>query len=334
MRGETSHKRSSSEEIRIREARAMDAGKSSTVPAKCELCDASIRKPSIIGNDVYGGSADQKFYRCPHCDVAFLYPRMSEKDEKRFYAQEFERFMEKRAGKDFDWRGPEAHIQSNQKQYARRLPFFEELLSPSLSVLEVGCSSGFMLLPLKERGLDVVGIEPSGGFSGFLKQKGIDVYSSMQDLKDSAVDVKEFDLVMHFFVLEHMRDPVKFMRDTLGFLKPGGVMICEVPSRSDPLLTIYNIPAFHKFYWSVAHNYYFNRPSLEYVLYQVCDDFEILPEQRYDISNHMTWALEGKPGGQGKYTSFFTPELESSYLESMKRTGHCDTMVVRICKKG
>ena len=109
-------------------------------------------------------------------------------------------------------------------------------------------------------------------------------------------------------------------------------MVFEIPNRSDPLITVYKIPAFDKFYWSVAHNYYFNQPSLEYVLGKVGVKFEILPEQRYDISNHMTWALEGKPGGQGKYSSLFTAELGKIYLESMMKTGHCDTLIAHLRK--
>ena len=110
-------------------------------------------------------------------------------------------------------------------------------------------------------------------------------------------------------------------------------MVFEVPSCSDPLISVYNVPAFNRFYWSIAHDYYFNKNSLGYVLKNVTDKFEIIPEQRYDLSNHMTWALEGKPGGQGKFSSFFTPALENAYRESMIKTGHCDTLIGRVYKK-
>lgn len=303
-------------------------------PEECPLCREKIEEIKIVGDFVYGGTSDQKFYFCSHCDVAFLYPPLSKENEENFYAKEFEKFMEKRSGIDSDWSGPEAHIKSNHNQYKRRLHFFKDFISPRKRVLEIGCSSGFMLLPLKEKGLEVVGIEPSMGFTGFLRKQGVLVYDSLEAM--SSGYEKKFDLVLHFFVLEHLRDPVEFLRNALDFVAPGGTMVFEVPSRSDPLISIYNIPAFHRFYWSVAHNYYFNRKSLEYVLRRVAEDcgitFEIIPEQRYDLSNHITWALEGKPGGQGKYSSFFTPALERVYLESMIKTGHCDTFIARIHK--
>jgi SAM-dependent methyltransferase len=299
-------------------------------PTECRLCGVKLDVTEVVADFVYGGTHNQKFYRCPYCDIAFLYPPMSEEEEHNFYTREFEKFMEKRAGKDFDWSGPEAHIRSNKKQYERRLRFFSDLISPGKRVLEIGCSSGFMLLPLKEQGLEVAGVEPSGGFTTFLKNQGVPVYDSLEVLSAISSGTKKFDLVLHFFVLEHVRYPIEFLRKALEFVAPGGAMVFEVPSRSDPLICIYNIPDFHKFYWSVAHNYYFNCQSLEYVVRQVANDFEIFPEQRYDLSNHMTWALEGKPGGQGKYSSFFTPELERTYLESMTKTGYYDTLICRI----
>lgn len=301
-------------------------------PEKCILCGNKSGDFKIEGDFVYGGSKAQKFYCCPECDVAFLYPEMSGKQGKHFYAKEFEKFMEKRSGDDFDWSGPEVHIKSNKKQYLRRLKFFSDLIAPAKSLLEIGCSSGFMLFLLKEKGMDVIGIEPSAGFGNFLKSRGVTVFDSLDALRKSNNKDKKFDLVMHFFVLEHVRQPVVFLKEALGLVARGGKMIFEVPNRADPLISIYNIPAFQKFYWSIAHHYYFNRKSLEYVLKLLGVRYEIFNEQRYDISNHMTWALEGKPGGQGRFSAFFTPELEKIYLESMSKTGYCDTLVVRVHK--
>jgi len=302
-----------------------------TSPYSCRLCGINLDHSEIIADYVFGGSSNQRFYHCSNCDIVFLYPPMTQEEEQQFYSGEFEKFMETRSGGDFDWSGPETHIKSNQKQAERRFPYFSDLISSEKSVLEIGCSSGFMLLPLKQKSVEVVGIEPSGGFTKFLKSNDITVYSSIEELLTSS-QIKLFDLVMHFFVLEHLRDPVGFLKQTLNLVKAGGHMVFEVPSRSDPLLSIYNIPAFHKFYWSIAHNWYFNHNSLEYILNRVANDFEIMNEQRYDLSNHMTWALEEKPGGQSKYSALFTPALENAYRQSMIETGHCDTLICRICK--
>lgn len=303
------------------------------LPANCRLCAKKLTQPKIVSDSIYGGKKWQRFYQCPHCQVAFLYPPVNEKEESRFYAGKFEKFMDKRAGHDLGWMSPQAHAKSNEKQYRRRLRFFSEHIAKDKRLLEIGCSSGFMILPLKEKGMQAIGIEPSRSCADYLVNKGIPVFSSLEELKKTPLSRRKFDLLLHFFVLEHLRNPIIFLKNCFKLLVSGGVMVFEVPSLSDPLLSIYNIPAFKKFYWSIAHNYYFNKESLEYVLKHVAKDYEIIPEQRYDLSNHMNWALYGKPGGQGKFSSFFLPELDKAYLKSMRETGHCDTFIVKIYKK-
>jgi SAM-dependent methyltransferase len=302
-------------------------------PETCRLCHTRPGRFEVVGDYVYGGRPEQKFYQCPNCDVAFLYPSSTEEEDARFYAGEFEKFMEDRSGGRAGWSGPQEHIRANQPQLARRMAVLNREVGESkLKILELGCSSGFMLFPLKERGMEVMGVEPSGGFLSFVRSRNIPVYTSLEEFKNQSGAAGDLDLVLHFFLFEHVREPFSFLQQCLEVLKPKGRMFFEVPSRDDPLITVYNVPAFHKFYWSVAHHWYFNRSSLEFVLGQLGCRYELIPEQRYDLSNHFWWALTGKPGGSGKFSSRFTPELEAAYKESMRRTGHCDTYFVWVYK--
>ena len=86
-------------------------------PNQCRLCHKALKTLEIVGDFVYAGNPQQKFYRCQDCDIAFLYPAMTEKEEQKFYNKEFEKFMEKRAGQDFDWSGPEVHFKTSHKHY-------------------------------------------------------------------------------------------------------------------------------------------------------------------------------------------------------------------------
>ena len=40
----------------------------------------------------------------------------------------------------------------------------------------------------------------------------------------------------------------------------------------------------------------------------------------------MVWMMEGRPGGMGRYTDFFSAELEDSYSSALKRNWLCDTL--------
>ena len=82
------------------------------------------------------------------------------------------------------------------------------------------------------------------------------MYSSIEKLKKNTN--KKFDLIIHFFVLEHIADPIKFIKSLLPLLEKKGQIIFEIPNVADPLHTLYNISAFERFYWSIAHHWYFS----------------------------------------------------------------------------
>ena len=303
------------------------------LPEKCPLCHAVGEKQSVVTHHVYGGAKNQPraFFYCEVCDVRYQYPGLTPEEEARFYAAEFEGFMASRAGNKGGWHNAEDHIIANEPTRQRRMKYLAPHLDEHSRVLEVGCSSGFMLFPLAEAGHDCTGIEPSGVFSEFVKNRGLTAYDSLRQMQEVAPDV-QFDVILHFFVLEHIADPVAFLEAQLNLLKPGGKIIFEIPNAADPLYSVYDIPAFERFYWSVAHPWYFSEDSLHYLLKQIGLPYEILRDQRYDLSNHMVWARDGMPGGMGRFTETLGLELEDGYKQALIRTGKCDTLVGVISK--
>lgn len=304
--------------------------KNNQIPNNCRLCGASQESQIIRAATVFGGRAEHKFWHCRSCDAVYLYPVPSIEEETYFYKKEFEKFMSSRSGQERDWSNAEAHIQTNQDQVGRRWKFLAPFLEPGTDILEIGCSSGFMLNAFRKEGLHCVGVEPSGEFLEFLHSNGYEAYQTLEALKKNHSEL--FDLVVHFFVFEHIRDPFQFLQENLKLLKPGGKIIAEIPCVNDPLTSLYTIPAFERFYWSVAHHFYYSPKSLKYVLDKLDLKYEMIPEQRYDLSNHITWLMEGKPGGQGKYSNVFSQELIEKYKDDLKKKWLCDTIFVVIDK--
>ena len=304
-----------------------------TATPRCRFCGADPSQQAVKGAFVYGGTPEQKFWRCGACEMIYLYPAMSEADEQVFYSREFEKFMASRAGQDMDWTGPEQHVASNQREVRRRLPFLLPRIPSGSRVLEVGCSSGFMLMALREHGMSVSGIDPSGGFIDFVRSKGIPCVHSREELPGPRTsDLGLWDAILHYYVFEHVREPVGFIHDYMALLSPGGRMIFEVPSATEPLIELYQVPAFEQFYWSVAHHWYFTPASLSRVLERAGYRYELFPEQRYDVSNHMVWMQDGRPGGYGKYAAVFGSELDDVYKQTLKKAWLCDTIVAVVHK--
>lgn len=299
------------------------------LPTQCRLCAAPIEKQFVATAHVHGGRQGQAFFRCENCGVFYQYPPISPVEEEHFYVWEFESFMASRAGVAGGWHHPEEHVKANRQQVERRMRYLTKLLpvGRALQICEIGCSSGFMLYPLREAGHQVFGIEPSGVFGEYLRERGVEFVSSLNELFENGAPTVQFDVVMHFFVLEHVGDPLTFVERNIELVRDGGMIIVEVPNAADPLVSVYDIPAFERFYWSIAHHWYFTESSLEYVLQRSGYPFEILRDQRYDLSNHMVWAITGRPGGQGRFSAVLGEELDMTYRQRWVECGRCDTLI-------
>jgi SAM-dependent methyltransferase len=298
----------------------------------CRICNAGPSTQKVRAETVFGGKVEHNFHECSSCEAVYLYPIPSTEEEALFYKQEFEKFMSSRAGSERDWANTERHVQTNQDQVKRRWPFLQNSIKPDIDLLEMGCSSGFMMIAFRDAGVRCIGIEPSGEFIGFLKEKDFEAYQSLPELLEKKPN-SSFDLITHFFLFEHIRDPFSFLKETYQLLKPGGKMIMEIPCVHDPLTSVFNIPAFENFYWSIAHHYYYSKKTLEYILNKLGYQYEILPEQRYDLSNHITWMTEGKPGGQGKLNHLFSQKTLQSYRHDLLNSWTCDTVFLTVKKE-
>jgi hypothetical protein len=60
--------------------------------------------------------------------------------------------------------------------------------------------------------------------------------------------------------------------------------------------------------------------------------YELVPEQRYDLSNHIKWMTEGKPGGQGQFNHIFSEALREAYADDLKSHWLCDSIFLTIFK--
>jgi SAM-dependent methyltransferase len=298
----------------------------------CRWCNAESFQQSIRAEYVFGGKSEHKFWECGACGLVYLWPIPSEEEEKYFYAQEFEKFMSSRTSGDRDWSGPEKHISTNQDHVHRRMKYIEKELDVAKNILEIGCSSGFMMDAFRDRGMHCVGIEPSNTFLEFLRHKKHVAFSSLDELREKMPE-KKFDIIVSFFVLEHIRDTAQFIQSQLDMLTANGVIIAEVPCVNDPLTSLYKIPAFERFYWSIAHHYYFSPKSLSAILDSLDCQYYFLPEQRYDLSNHLVWMMEGRPGGQKRFSHVFSQDTIDRYCQDLKTSWHCDTFFVYIRRK-
>ena len=94
------------------------------------------------------------------------------------------------------------------------------------TVLEIGCGGCVLLERLKNLGLEVVGIDPSPIAAEAGQEKGIRV---IREFFPSSNLPFVPDLIFQVDVLEHIENPVVFLRAQAEFLAPGGLVVVNVP---------------------------------------------------------------------------------------------------------
>ena len=210
------------------------------------------------------------------------------------------------------------------EEAALRLERLRPFLGPDVRLLEVGAGSGAFLDSARPNVGEIAAVEPDDEARDFIaRQLGIDVAHDLGELDDS---VDRFQLVVGFHVLEHLQDPVEFLRRLHGLTRPGGRVIMEVPNIDDALIAVYGTPAITNFYYQKAHLWYFSAVTLERVFVAAGMRVEIEGVQRYDLSNHLHWLRVGEPGGQGYYGTLISPEASAAYAESLQTAGRTDTL--------
>ncbi len=282
----------------------------------CRICGSE--KTTQIYDQV-SQAPESSVYICQACGINFIHPIMSQQEEDDFYAESFENYMAQRSGPS--WESPEEHFFSQQSEGERRLNLVRKYLKRSHSVLEIGSSTGYFLDDLRGYTAGITGIEPSRLFREYANSMDIRTVSKIEELTG-----QKYDIILMYYVVEHLRDPVGYFRDLKCMLTGGGKILVEVPNVDDALITLYNAKGFQSFYWQKAHYYNYSHHSLEYVLKKAGYQVSTHPEQRYDLSNHMNWLQNGVPGGTGLYSEYFGKEVEVSYAETLKQNWICDTI--------
>ena len=142
-----------------------------------------------------------------------------------------------------------------EKRYNEIIDSFEPYRKTNC-LLDYGCGDGLFLDIAKKRGWDVYGIEYSETHINNCKAKGLKVYNS--DDFQNILPPGSFDVVTSFEVIEHIPDPVAFLRmvrHNIGDRRDTGVFF-EVPN---VLFTIRDLGIWDIIY---EHCSYFSSGSL------------------------------------------------------------------------
>lgn len=187
---------------------------------KCPLCGSSPEMHASF-ETVHEGDLVLEFSLCERCGLVFQSTQMSDEKLAQYYSGSYRTLVQgSESPTDKDLR-----VQSGR---ARHIIGFAKQYLPSVGKhLDIGSSSGALLA--RSRALwksEVVGVEPGDAYREYSERKGIETTPRLEDL-----DGRRFDLITLAHVLEHLPDPVQYLRRLRhNWLEPEGYLLIEVPN--------------------------------------------------------------------------------------------------------
>jgi 2-polyprenyl-3-methyl-5-hydroxy-6-metoxy-1,4-benzoquinol methylase len=256
----------------------------------CPLCSGKGDK--TLAAELRRGSGQVHY--CAQCDHGFLVAAPLV-DPKLYYAESYRKEYSHNADAAATNARELFEVYSNYQR--DRLRMVTPLLGPQTRLLEVGASSGQFLVHVKDQVAEVNAIELDKACCAYVKSE-LGIAADDELLEHSVFASKTYDVVCAFQVMEHVGDPVAFLEGLRAATKEGGHIFVEVPNIADPLLSIWDVPTYHKFYYHSAHLHYFSEASLRLVAERAgfsADEIEVLPTQDYNLLNHLHWIMNDGP---------------------------------------
>ena len=104
------------------------------------------------------------------------------------------------------------------------------------TLLDIGCSFGWMLDEASRRGWQAVGVEPSASAAGEAKDAGLEVLEG--HFPHPGLTGRRFDVVTLMDVFEHLPDPVRTLMEIRAVLDQRGLLAIKLPNSLGPIYRI------------------------------------------------------------------------------------------------
>lgn len=248
----------------------------------CPLCQSA--DTNIISREVRG-SVLCDVVRCSSCELIFLPEEI--KNHARLQA-----FYED----DYQYQPSIDNIIDSkhspyQKKVEMLMPYLKE---SSARLLEIGTGPGHFIRAVRPYVKHIAGLELNRSQASYCRDAyGVDVQSvSVDEFRCENL----FDVVCCFQVIEHVPNPVEFLKTILKFVRPGGILAVDVPNSNEPLLSMYKLEGYEKFYFRKTHLFNYNPKNLGLLFEKAgIKNFNIELLQFYSLSNHLHWLHHKRP---------------------------------------
>jgi 2-polyprenyl-3-methyl-5-hydroxy-6-metoxy-1,4-benzoquinol methylase len=210
----------------------------------------------------------------------------------------------------------------------RRFELHKELIKGS-EILDFGCGRGGFIQLSKNISKRSVGLELNKINREYINNSGVQCVNTLSELNDD-----KFDLITLNHVFEHLNDPINILIELQKYLKDDGIIIIEVPHARDLLLETFNLESFKNFTLWSEHLILHTKKSLEiFATNSGLHMKSMRGFQRYPISNHYNWLLNGQPSGHEIFHNLNNDDFHKHYEKLLDSIDQTDTLIGYFSKK-
>ena len=258
----------------------------------------SVCCPICVANDVTLLSKNLRrgvgtVYFCSDCDLGFLENRNF--DAIDYYKSDYRKSVSHKAEPSAT--NSEEIFTTYVNKQADRIDQVLPLINSETRFLELGASAGQFIHHLLGKCASISAVELDEDCKLALEKiPGVRV--SGEPLSSSEFYGSVFDVICAFQVLEHIPDPISFLKEIYLCLAPEGVAFVEVPNLYDPLLSVWNIEEYKDFYYHEDHLFYFSDRSLSLCAMEAGFDKTKISfnyTQDYNLLNQIHWITTRQP---------------------------------------
>ncbi len=230
---------------------------------QCNVCQGTDWTTALTAVDHTVSNESFTIQRCNACSFQFTSPRPTPDSIGKYYlSTNYISHAESAHGlKDHIYHIIRKHtIHRKHKLIAK--------YHPQGSLLDVGCGTGDFLAHLRTQGYKVQGVELSSDARRIASNKGLTVYTSLNDLPNN----NQFDNITLWHVLEHVPDPKETLKQLFALAMPGATLAIAVPDRESwdcqhygPIWAAWDVP---------RHLFHFRRRDMKRLLME--SGFELI----------------------------------------------------------
>lgn len=293
----------------------------------CRLCHGDHIKEIYCGRIRNGGIGqytrqDVPIYQCVDCGV--IWHETAEKNIGQYY--ESAQYRESLEGST----DIEAFYGLHDKESSAKFIYTGTELFRHRKVADIGCGGGAFLDYVSGVADEIIAVEPSAYYRNQMAQKGYHTYPYAME---AAKDWKEkTDVVVSFDVIEHVEDPIQFLKDIWLLLGKEGEAVIGTPTDAPVMRQMLGNIYEQRLLFSTQHLWIFSESNLKMMAKEAgFSEIRVRYFQRYGLANFIGWLREQRACGEPDYP-FISEAVDAVWKTELSRQGLSDYIVLYVKK--